>query len=372
MAPLNPLKNCKRLVIKIGSALLVDSEKHALRRDWLASLAKDIAMLRDRGTDVLIVSSGSIALGREILNLPKDAQQVSQSQAAAAVGQNALAQAYQEVMLPHNITTAQVLLTSEDGEDRRRYLNTQATLTTLLDMKVVPIINENDTVATDEIRFGDNDRLAAQVAVMAAADVLVLLSDVDGIYTANPKNDPNAEHIGLINEVTADLEAMASGAGSAGAKGGMITKLMAAKTAMRGGVKMSIGIGDIPHPISNLLNGAKTSWFVPQNDPDNARKNWITSMKPRGVITIDDGAVSALQRGSSLLAAGCAQIKGEFNRGDAVDVVDVSGQILARGLVAYDAFEALKILGVKSNNFNHHLGYSGRGAFIHRDNLVML
>ena len=372
MAPLNPLNDSKRLVIKIGSALLVDSDKHALRRDWLVSFAQDIAMLRARGTDVVIVSSGSIALGREILDLPKGALQLSQSQAAAAVGQIALAQAYQEVMAPHNITTAQILLTSEDGEDRRRYLNTQATLTALLDMNVVPIVNENDTVATDEIRFGDNDRLAAQVSIMAGADVLVLLSDVDGVYTGNPKTDPSVTHIPLINEITNELEAMASGAGSAGSKGGMITKLLAAKTAMRGGVKMSIGIGDVHNPISNLLNGSKTSWFIPKNDPVHARKNWITAMKPRGVISIDDGAVTALHKGSSLLAAGCIEVNGEFSRGDAVDVTDLSGHVLARGLVAYDSYEVSKILGVKSNDFNARLGYLGRGSVIHRDNLVML
>ena len=372
MAPLNLLKDCKRLVIKIGSALLVDREKHALRLDWLASLGEDIAMLRERGSDVVIVSSGSIALGREILNLPKGALQLAQSQAAAAVGQIALAQAYQEVLVPHKINTAQLLLTSEDSEDRRRYLNTQATLTTLLGMGVVPIVNENDTVATDEIRFGDNDRLAAQVAVMAGADVLVLLSDVDGIYTGNPKTDVTATHIPLIHDVTPELEAMASGVGSEGAKGGMITKLLAAKTAMRGGIKMSIGVGEVSRPILNLLNGAQTSWFIPQNDPAHARKNWITAMKPRGEVIIDDGAVAALGRGSSLLAAGCIGVEGDFSRGDAVDIKNERGHVIARGLIAYDAHEIGKILGVKINDFNIHLGYPGRGSVVHRDNLVTL
>ncbi len=371
MATLTPLDAAKIVVIKIGSALLVDREKHALDREWLMGLAEDVCKLKSMGKDVILVSSGSIALGREILELTSKSLSLEESQAAASVGQIALAQAYSEVLAPYGIKTGQVLLTSEDGENRRRYLNTQATLSTLLRLGVVPIINENDTVATDEIRFGDNDRLAAQLSVMARADVLILLSDVDGVYTSNPKTDPNATHIPKITEITAEIEAMAQGAGSEFAKGGMATKLMAAKTAMSGGVSMAIARGDILRPIGALMDGAAVSWFVPQSDHDHARKNWIRAMKTRGVVDIDQGALRALQQGSSLLAAGCRAVEGEFHRGDAVDV-RLDGLVVARGLVAYDYEEAALILGAKSEEFEAKLGYLGRGAVIHRDNMVML
>ncbi len=370
MAALNPLENAQSVVIKIGSALLVDVEKRALRQDWLALLAQDIAMLRDMGKNVMVVSSGSIALGRQILELGNGSLSLEESQAAAAVGQIALARAYQEVLLPYGVKTAQVLLTSEDGENRRRYLNTQATLGTLLRLGVVPIINENDTVATDEIRFGDNDRLAAQLAVMAGADCLILLSDVDGLYSGNPKHDANVEHFSVVNEITPAIEAMAQGAGTEFAKGGMATKLMAAKTAMSGGVAMAIARGDVERPIKAVLDGARVSWFVPSTDRAHARKNWIRAMKTRGTIAIDAGAWKALQNGSSLLAAGCVAVTGAFHRGDAVDIA-IEGQNVARGLSGYDGAEAQIILGLKSDGIEAALGYAGRGAMVHRDNLVI-
>ncbi len=371
MGTLNPLIEAKNVVIKIGSALLVDAKMRALREEWLSFLAQDIALLKDMGMNVTVVSSGSIALGRQYLDLGHGTLSLEESQAAAAVGQIALARAYQQVLQPHKVQTAQILLTSEDGENRRRYLNTQATIGTLLRLGVVPIVNENDTVATDEIRFGDNDRLAAQLAVMSGADCLLLLSDVDGFYSGNPKTDPEAKHIAVIKEITPEIEARAQGAGTELAKGGMATKLMAAKTAMSGGVAMAIARGDVNRPVRAVLDGAQVSWFIPSNDRAHARKNWIRSMKTRGAITIDQGAWHALQNGSSLLAAGCVAITGDYARGDAVDIV-YAGQNVARGLSAYDQVEAKSILGLKSERIEAALGYAGRGAMIHRDNLVTL
>ena len=372
MATLNRLSAAKRIVIKIGSALLVDRLEHKLKSDWLTSLTEDIGRLRQKGVDVVVVSSGSIALGREILSMPNGKLSLEQSQAAAAVGQIALARAYQEMLLPLGIHAAQVLLTSEDSEDRRRYLNTQATLNQLLSLGVVPIVNENDTVATDEIRFGDNDRLAAQVAVMAGADLLILLSDVDGLYTANPRINKDAEHIEIIENITPEIEAMAMGKGSETSNGGMKTKLLAAKTSILGGVAMVITIGEKLNPISALENGGRASWFLPKTSPVAARKNWISSMKPRGQIVIDGGALRALKTGSSLLAAGCVQAEGEFERGDAVDVCDENWNVIARGIVAYDFDEAKLVLRAKSSQIEDLLGYTGRGAMIHRDNLILL
>ncbi len=369
---MNAFETTKRVVIKIGSALLVDQDQHKLREDWLKSLAQDVAMLRGQGIDVMIVSSGSIALGREILSLPNAQLSLAESQAAAAVGQISLARAYQAVLSPFHIKTAQVLLTLEDSEDRRRYLNTQATLGELLKFGVVPIVNENDTVATDEIRYGDNDRLAAQVAVMAGADLLILLSDVDGLYTANPNQDENAQHLKIVENITPEIEAMASGAGSQGAKGGMVTKLLAAKTAMRGGARMAITYAKVNRPLNALKEGARATWFVPSTTPIHARKNWITSMKPRGTIEIDEGAYLALRKGSSLLSAGCTKVTGHFERGDAIDIVRGESQVIARGISAYNFDEVQKILGVKSSETESILGYSGRGALVHRDNLVMI
>ena len=319
------LAAARRIVVKIGSALLVAAETGRLRIDWLEGLAADVVGLRGQGKDVILVSSGSIALGRRALGLPERELSLEQSQAAAAVGQIRLAQAYETVLAPHGITTAQVLVTLEDSENRRRYLNSRRTLGTLLDLGVVPIVNENDTVATDEIRYGDNDRLAAQVASMTGADVLVLLSDVDGLYTANPRLDPAARRLDLVTALTPEIEAMAGGTGSALSRGGMKTKLMAARIAMRAGCAMAISEGAVTRPLAALAGGAACTWFEPDGDPHAARKRWISGMKPRGRVTVDAGAVAALGRGKSLLPAGVTAVEGGFLRGDPVEVVGPDG-----------------------------------------------
>ncbi len=365
------LISAKRVVVKIGSALLVDTETGELRLNWLKGLARDVAAQKQAGRDVLLVSSGSIALGRKVLGLPDGVLTLEQSQAAAAVGQIRLARAYEQVLAPMDIKTAQVLLTLDDSTDRRRYLNSRATLTTLLGYGVVPIVNENDTVATDEIRFGDNDRLAAQVAAMAGADVLVLLSDVDGFYTGNPKLDSDAKHIDLIEKITPDLEAMAGDAGTSAARGGMKTKLMAAKAAMQSGCAMAIMLGDVDQPLAALENGANCSWFHAVGDPQTARKQWIATMKPKGVLVVDAGAAMALTGGKSLLPAGVVGCSGMFCRGDMVSICDMDGNELAKGLVNFDAHEANAILGHQSTEVKEILGYSGRTSLVHRDNMVM-
>ena len=298
------LATARRLVVKIGSALLVDAASGTLKSDWLAALALDVAQAKARGADVVLVSSGSIALGRRVLGLPKGDLALEQSQAAAAVGQIRLARAYEEVLAPHGITTAQVLVTLEDTEDRRRYLNTRATMETLLALGVVPIVNENDTVATDEIRYGDNDRLAAQVAITIGADQLVLLSDVDGLYTGNPHVDPAAKRLDFVAEVTPEIEAMAGDPVSGLSKGGMKTKVMAARTATHGGCAMVIAAGHVTRPLSAIEAGANCTWFAALGDPQAARKRWIAAMKPKGVLHVDAGAVVALGQGKSLLPAG--------------------------------------------------------------------
>lgn len=366
-----PLDTAKRIVVKIGSALLVDAHTGELRLDWLKGLAKDVDAQKQAGKDVLLVSSGSIALGRKVLNLPDGALTLEQSQAAAAVGQIRLARAYEEVLAPYGIKTAQVLLTLEDSTDRRRYLNSRATMTTLLGFGVVPIVNENDTVATDEIRFGDNDRLAAQVASMAGADVLVLLSDVDGFYTGNPKTDKDAKRIDLIEKITPELEAMAGDAGSLAAKGGMKTKIMAARVAMQSGCDMAIMLGDVDRPLNALAQGADCSWFRAEGDPQTARKQWIAAMKPKGVLVVDAGAARALQSGKSLLPAGVVGGQGVFMRGDVVSISDQNGSELAKGLVNYDAVEVNMICGRQTTEIKDLLGYPGRASLVHRDNMVM-
>ncbi|MDB9838636.1 glutamate 5-kinase [bacterium] len=365
------LKDAKRLVVKIGSALLVDSKTGALRRDWLVSLAEDVAVIRKRGTDVILVSSGSIALGRGVLGLPVAALPLEQSQAAAAVGQIQLARAYEEVLAPHGIITAQVLVTLEDSEDRRRYLNARATMETLLGFGVTPIVNENDTIATDEIRFGDNDRLAAQVAVTVGADQLVLLSDVDGLYTANPNTNKDAQHIEIVDLITADIEGMAGEAASMLSKGGMKTKVMAAKVATEAGCAMAITLGTPLNPLATLENGGRATWFSPQTDPQLARKRWIATMKPRGAYIVDDGAARALDAGKSLLPAGVTAIDGKFGRGDPVTIRDAKGTSLGIGLTRYTSDEAAQIKGRRSDEIEAVLGYKGRAALIHRDDMVL-
>ncbi|GGC02411.1 glutamate 5-kinase [Marivita lacus] len=365
------LSDARRLVVKIGSALLVDKAKGTLRRDWLLSLAEDVARIKARGTDVILVSSGSIALGRGVLGLPLTVLPLEQSQAAAAVGQIRLARAYEEVLDPHGLTTAQVLVTLEDSTDRRRYLNSRATMETLIGFGVIPIVNENDTVATDEIRYGDNDRLAAQVAATVGADQLILLSDVDGFYSANPHIDPTAEFFPVIDVITPEIEAMAGDAGSGLSKGGMKTKLMAAKTATASGCAMAITEGSRLHPLKGLEDGARATWFTPQLDPHTARKRWILAMKPQGALTIDDGAARALQRGTSLLPPGIVAVTGAFGRGDPVTIKDAAGRDLGMGLTRYTAVEARAIKGHNSAEIEEILGYPGRAVVIHRDDMAI-
>ncbi len=363
------LSSAKRLVVKIGSALLVDRDSGELRHDWLTSLAEDVAVLRKKGTDVIIVSSGSIALGREVLGLPRKGLPLEQSQAAAAVGQIKLAREYEMVLAPHGIITAQVLLTLEDTLDRRRYLNTRATLETLLSMGVTPIVNENDTIATDEIRYGDNDRLAAQVAVTVGADQLVLLSDVDGFYSGNPNIDSDAYRFDVIDEITPEIEAMAGDGVSGLSKGGMITKLIAAKMATEAGCEMAITLGSRRNPLLALENGDPATWFRAQLDPKAARKRWIGGMKPKGQVTVDQGAEKALRDGRSLLPAGVKSISGQFGRGEPVEVVTQQGQGIAVGLTRYTAEETALVLGRRSDEIAEILGYKPRSAFIHRDDM---
>ncbi|MGV8988791.1 MAG: glutamate 5-kinase [Cypionkella sp.] len=364
------IRTARRLVVKIGSALLVDRNS-GLKQDWLAALALDVAEAKVRGTDVVLVSSGSIALGRKVLGLGDGALTLEQSQAAAAVGQIRLARAYEEVLAPHGIVTAQVLVTLEDTEDRRRYLNSRATMETLLGLGVVPIVNENDTVATDEIRYGDNDRLAAHIAVTVGADQLILLSDVDGFYSANPKEDPTAQRFDLVEKITPEIEAMAGDPVSGMSKGGMKTKLLAAKTAVAGGCAMAIMEGFVLRPLSALANGAQRTWFVAQSDPQLARKRWINAMKPRGELRLDAGAVKAMAAGKSLLPAGVTAVTGNFGRGDPVAIVSPEGVILGKGLVRYTAAEAKAIAGHRSSEIEAILGYQGRAALVHRDDMVI-
>ncbi|MEP2031051.1 MAG: glutamate 5-kinase [Paracoccaceae bacterium] len=366
-----PLTQAKRVVVKIGSALLVDRDSGDLRQDWLHALANDVNWLKCNGVDIILVSSGSIALGRGVLKLPASDLALEQSQAAAAVGQIRLARAYEEALAPHDITTAQVLVTLEDSANRRRYLNSRATLEQLVGLKVVPIVNENDTIATDEIRYGDNDRLAAQVAVTVGADLLILLSDVDGFYSANPVNDPNATRYDTIDEITPEIETMAGDAGSGLSKGGMKTKLMAAKVSMAGGCTMAITHGVTLNPLRALDAGAAATWFTAKLAPHDARKRWIGTMKPKGEIIVDAGAASALKRGNSLLPAGVSGVNGSFGRGDPVAIIDAINNKLGQGLSRYTSSETQSILGCHSSEIEQRLGYPGRSALIHRDDMAI-
>jgi glutamate 5-kinase len=371
-APAIPrLAQARRLVVKVGSALLVEGATGALRADWLAALAEDIAMIRARGVDVVLVSSGAIALGRRVLKLPAAALPLEQSQAAAAVGQIRLARAWDKALAPHGITTAQILVTLEDTEDRRRYLNTRATLETLLGLGAVPIVNENDTVATDEIRFGDNDRLAAQIAVTIGADQLALLSDIDGLYTGNPHVDPAARRLDFVPALTPEIEAMAGDPVSGLSKGGMKTKVLAARTATAGGCAMVIAAGQPLRPLSAIEAGAPCTWFAAQGDPQAARKRWIAAMKPRGALTVDAGAVAALRAGKSLLPAGVVAVEGAFGRGEPVTVRGTDGEVLGTGLTRYTAAEARAIKGHRSAEIEAVLGYAGRSVLVHRDDLAV-
>jgi glutamate 5-kinase len=366
------LASAKRLIVKIGSALLVDEESGGIRRKWLDALADDVAALRERGTDVILVSSGAIAVGRRHLGLATGTLRLEEKQASAATGQIRLAHAYQETLARHHITVAQILLTLGDTEERRRHLNARSTLNQLLKMGAVPVINENDTVATAEIRFGDNDRLAARVAAMISADTLVLLSDIDGLYTADPRKDKSATHIAEITEMTADIESMAGEAPTGYSSGGMVTKLAAARIAMSAGCRMAIADGRRMNPLQAILDGGTCSWFLPASEPKTARKRWIAgSLKPTGTLVVDAGALAALKSGRSLLPAGITKVEGRFERGDAVVVTDAEGNEVARGLVAYSARDARHIMGHKSREIADLLGYRGRDEMIHRDDLVL-
>ncbi|GAN62614.1 gamma-glutamyl kinase [Acetobacter indonesiensis NRIC 0313] len=367
------LASAKRLVVKIGSALVVDAEKAAPRQAWLTSVAEDIALLRKQGTDVTVVSSGAIALARHTLGLTSGPLRLAEKQAAAAVGQISLAQAWSNALSAQGLTAAQLLLTPEDTEDRKRYLNARATLDTLLGLGCVPVINENDTIATAEIRFGDNDRLAARVAQMTDADQLVLLSDIDGLYTADPRTDPAATHLPVIETLTPEIEAMGGEPPPGYSSGGMRTKLLAASIATRSGCAMAIALGKLDHPLRALMEGARCSWFLPQTCSQTARKQWIAgSLTPAGEIMIDRGAADALRNGGSLLPAGVKGVKGDFTQGDLVVVIDESGRILARGLTSYDADDARRIAGHRSSELGAILGWQGRDEIIHRDDLVVV
>lgn len=366
------LKNFRRIVVKVGSSLLIDHAAGEVRAEWLAALAADIAKLHADGRDVLVVSSGSIALGRHRLKLPRGPLKLEESQAAAAVGQIALARIWSEVLGHHGIGAGQILVTLQDTEERRRYLNARSTIGKLLEWRAVPVINENDTVATNEIRYGDNDRLAARVATMTSADLLVLLSDIDGLYTAPPGANPDAKLIPVVEHITADIESMAGAAESELSRGGMYTKIEAGKIATTAGTHMIIASGKIDHPLQAIADGGRCTWFLTPANPVTARKRWIAgSLEPKGTLTIDAGAVAALRAGKSLLPAGVIRVDGQFSRGDAVIVRDPDSHEIGRGLVAYDAGHAEKIKGRSSPDAMNILGITGRVEMIHRDDLVI-
>ena len=367
------LREARRVVVKIGSALVVDEATATPREDWLAGVAEDVAALRARGTEVVLVSSGAIALARRALGLTRKKLRLEEKQAAAAVGQIRLAGAWEKALAAHGLPAAQLLLTLEDSEDRRRYLNARATLGTLLELGCVPVINENDTVATTEIRFGDNDRLAARVAEMVAADALVLLSDIDGLYTADPRRDPDAAHLAVIERLTDEIMAMGGEPPPGYSSGGMRTKLIAARIATGAGCAMAIALGKTEHPLRAMEQGARCTWFLPSPEGRSSRKRWIAgSLAPLGTVVVDDGAARALRRGSSLLPAGVRAVEGSFSRGDPVSIRDEAGRELARGLSAYDAEPARLIAGHRSEELETILGWRGRDELVHRDDLVLL
>ncbi len=364
------LSQTRRVVVKIGSALLVDAATGALHEEWLAGLANDLAEMHKNGADILIVSSGSISLGRRILDLPSGALSLDQSQAAAAVGQIRLAGAYRDAFASKGITAAQLLVTLEDSKSRRRYLNSRATIATLLGLGCIPIVNENDTVATDEIRFGDNDRLAAQIAITAGADLLVLLSDIDGLYTGQPGSE-GAVHLPIVEKVTPDIEAMAGGASTENSRGGMKTKVWAARSATAAGCAVIVANGDVSRPLAELQSGARSTVFSARANPAVARKLWIDAMKPEGNIVVDAGAAKALMAGKSLLPAGVVKVEGTFERGDPVDIVTEDRQHVARALTGYGSEDAQRLVGVQSNKISEILGHSGRSALVHRDDMAL-
>lgn len=362
----------RRIVVKIGSALLADRETGTLKREWLASLVDDVTELAKQGKDVVLVSSGSIALGRHKLGLPKGPLELEQSQAAAAVGQISLAHAYQELAAKSGLTVAQILLTLGDTEQRQRYLNARHTIETLLELRAIPVVNENDTVATAEIKYGDNDRLSARVAGMVSADCLVLLSDIDGLYTAPPNEDPDARHIPLVTEITPEIAAMAGDAGTELSKGGMKTKIEAGRIATAAGTNMVITTGKVLNPLRAISEGCKVTWFLAKQDPVTAKKRWISGqLEPRGTLFVDAGAEKALVAGKSLLVAGVTRVDGAFERGDAVVIRSQDGRELGRGLSAYPKSDAERILGRKSSQIADILGYEGGPELIHRNDMAL-
>jgi glutamate 5-kinase len=373
MASIAPdLSNFQRVVVKVGSSLLIDSKAGTLNADWLAALVEDLVDFTKRGTSVLVVSSGAIALGRTVLKLPHGVLKLEESQAAAAVGQIALARAWTEMLAKVGLTAGQILLTLGDTEERRRYLNARKTISKLIELGAVPVINENDTVATTEIRYGDNDRLAARVATMVSADLLILLSDIDGLYSAPPGNSASVQLIPVVQRISPDIEAMAGDTGSELSRGGMRTKIEAAKIATSAGTHMVIASGRKLHPVRAIAEGGNCTWFLTPANPFTSRKKWIAgALEPKGIIHVDAGAVAALRRGKSLLPAGVVKIEGTFARGDAVLIRGPDGSEIARGLVAYDREEAAKIIGQNSERIEGILGYSGRTEMIHRDDLAM-
>lgn len=372
-APKTPVfTDFRRIVIKVGSALLVDRDHGRVKLAWLTSLVEDIAMLHARGCEVMVVSSGAIALGRTVLGLPKGPLKLEDSQAAAAVGQITLSRTWAQILGHYGITAGQVLLTLGDTEERRRYLNARSTLGRLMDLKAVPIINENDTVATTEIRYGDNDRLAARVATMASADLLVLLSDIDGLYTAPPAQDPSATLIPVVPRIGAEIEAIAGDAGSELSRGGMRTKIEAGKIATSAGTHMVIASGHAKNPLKRIREGGRCTWFLTSANPVRARKSWIAgALEPRGTLHLDDGAVAALRRGASLLPAGVKRVEGLFDRGDAVVLRGPDGAEVGRGLVAYDSTHAARIMGRSTHEIEALLGVPGRSEMVHRDDMAL-
>lgn len=371
MSALPSLANAKRIVIKLGTSLT--TEHCAARQAWMGSLATDIATLHAAGKEIILVSSGAVALGRPLVGLGTGALTLEEKQAAASAGQPLLMQAWQQAFAGHHIHVAQLLLTLDDSERRRRYLNARATFTTLLEHRLIPIVNENDTVATAELKIGDNDRLAARVAVMVSADALVLFSDIDGLYTADPRTNPQAAHIARIDALTPEILAMGGGAASGMSNGGMKTKLDAAAMALAAGCHMAIARGNMDRPLQALLDGGRASWFVASTKPQIARKHWIaTSVSARGAVVVDDGAAAALASGKSLLPAGVKTIEGSFDRGDTISIKTLTGKVLARGITAYGSDEAAKIAGQKTAAIPAILGYNGRDTLIHRDDLAML
>ena len=371
------MASSKRLVVKIGSSILVDETQGQIRRDWLEALTNDVARLHRGGCEVVLVSSGAIRLGRTYLKLPSGTLKLEENQAAAATGQIQLAHAYQESLARHGITVAQVLLTLDDSEARRRYLNARQTIATLLAHRAVPVVNENDTVATSEIRYGDNDRLSARVASMMSADCLVLLSDIDGLYTAPPGtkvagSGVEARRLDEVRAITPEIEAMAGSAGSELSRGGMVTKIEAGKIALSSGTNMVIALGKTMHPLRALSEGAPCTWFLAHSDPVTARKRWIAGqLEPKGSVEIDPGAEKALLSGKSLLPAGVKRVEGAFERGDAVIIRAADGRELGRGLIAYARADAERIIGRKSGEIAAILGHAGRTELVHRDDMVL-